>query len=138
MELTKNLLQFAVLSFAALAVNGCVRLKCYKCNSQDSPNTCGEANFDAGAHSGDTTIGSTSTSGGTSCIRGWAINDQGTYYYRDKSNQFMNDGCETPQKCVCNDNLCNSKASRVVTMTTVATTIICSSLGIVLVKKILI
>ncbi|XP_053408826.1 uncharacterized protein LOC123560383 isoform X4 [Mercenaria mercenaria] len=116
MELTKNLLQFAVLSFAALAVNGCGRLKCYKCNSQDSPNTCGEDNFDAGADSGDTTSGSTSSiTGGTTCIRGWATNDQGTYYYRDKSSSALWDGCSTPEWCACNEDLCNTKGSRVTT-----------------------
>ncbi|XP_053408827.1 uncharacterized protein LOC123561844 [Mercenaria mercenaria] len=138
MDFVKKLLCLAVLSFVTSAVNGCGRLKCYKCNSQDSPNTCGKDNFNAGVHSSDTTSGSTSDlSGGTSCIQGWAINDKGTYYYRDKSNEFEHDGCETPQKCYCNEDLCNTNGSRVISMTTVATTLI-SFFGILLVKRILI
>jgi hypothetical protein len=75
-------------------VEGCGRLKCYQCNSQDSPTTCGEKNFNADAHKDTTVSGSTIIisphNGGTSCIRGYAVNDKGickqlTMYYYDAS-----------------------------------------------------
>ncbi|XP_060553209.1 uncharacterized protein LOC132714366 [Ruditapes philippinarum] len=138
MDLTKVLMSVVLMSIYVEVVTGCGRLKCYKCNSQDSPSTCGEDNFNADVHKDDTTSGSTlDYTGGTSCVRGWAVNDKGTYYFRDKSNEFEHDGCDTPQKCFCSSDLCNSKASRPVFMaTTVTTTLVFSLLGNVLVKKI--
>ncbi|XP_045210429.2 uncharacterized protein LOC123561845 [Mercenaria mercenaria] len=139
MELAKNLLHFTVVSFVALAVKGCGRLKCYKCNSQDSPNTCGESNFDPNVHADDVVSGSVlrnTLNGGTSCIRGWTTNEKGTYYYRDKSNVKLWDGCSTPALCACNEDLCNSRGSRVTT-SLVTTSLLFSVLGTVLMKKII-
>ncbi|XP_060553214.1 uncharacterized protein LOC132714371 [Ruditapes philippinarum] len=120
MAFTKELTRLVVFTYICLVVEGCGRLKCYQCNSQDSPSTCGEKNFNADAHKDTTVSGSTlvnSWNGGTSCIRGYAINDKGTYYYRDKSNAALWDGCKTPQVCACSEDLCNSKGSRGVYVT---------------------
>ncbi|XP_045208515.2 uncharacterized protein LOC123560383 isoform X1 [Mercenaria mercenaria] len=140
MELSKNLLHFAALSFFALAVEGCGRLKCYQCNSQDSPNTCGESNFDSNVHADDVVSGSVlrnTENAGTSCVRGWTTNDQGTYYYRDKFNKKLWDGCSTPELCACNEDLCNSRGSQVTTSLATTSLLFCA-LGVVLVKKMMI
>ncbi|XP_060553222.1 uncharacterized protein LOC132714378 [Ruditapes philippinarum] len=105
MDSAKVLITFAILSCYIAAVEGCGRtLRCYRCNSLDSPATCGERNFNADAHKGDIISGNDFF---MSCTHGYTETDKGAlYYYRSTSTRHLDDGL-VGRRWACNEDLCN-------------------------------
>ncbi|XP_060553224.1 uncharacterized protein LOC132714379 [Ruditapes philippinarum] len=117
MDSSKVLVIVAVLSFYIEVVEGCLRLKCYRCNSLDSPTTCDKNNFDEDYHKGDVVVRTDLhlQLGGSSCVSGYLKNHKGvSYYYRAMSLGHQETGC-VGKRCACNIDLCNGSTSMHVT-----------------------